>query len=141
MLGERVTHVARILYEHGGEIGERDGALEIRTDSRTLLLDGASDGESLRLRAGAWHDPFEHPLSDENRRYVEQHGRWVRVDCSELERYSELLGKELVEVVPLLNEHGSTGGLRLAVRDRTLWFVVEGDEGHVYWAPPPGFTT
>src|SRR5262245_5812635 len=89
--GRRIASVARILYEHRGSIESPEGPLELRLDDgSTLLLDAEANGERLRVREGPWVDPFL-PLTDENRSYVEHHGKWSRVECSAQPGYSRLL--------------------------------------------------
>lgn len=140
VVGSNLSGIARILYEFDGENEPDDGALELRTEGFIVLLDGSSDGESLRVRKAAWKDPFGEPLSPDNERYVREHGRWRRVDCSDLENYSDFVGREVTEFRTLINEHGRIAGLRLSVPGRTMWFVVQGDECHVRWTHPIGFT-
>lgn len=140
LVGRQITLVSRVLYLHDGEIEPDDGPVEVGGDGYVVLLDGASDGESLRARREAWKDPFEGPLSGENELYVEKHGKWQRVDYSQQEPYAGLVGQRISEIVLLTNEHGRVAGIRLSVPGRTMWFVVEGDECHVRWAHPSGFT-
>lgn len=139
LVGRRLTYVARVLYEYRGEIGADDGAIEVGTDRGVVLLEGDRDGESLRIRAEAWEDPFKEPLSEENRRYVDEHGRWRRVDVSKQQDYRDLIGERITRASLLTNEHGRIGGVRLSISTRDIWFVVEGDECHVRWAHPIGF--
>lgn len=140
LVGKRVVYITRVLYQHGGEIDPVDGPLEIGVDGQVVLLDGAMDGESLRVRDRAWDDPFKEPLTTENLDYVEEHGKWQRVDCSHHKDYEEFVGQVLTEVRLLRNERHRIGGVRLSVHSRSMWFVVEGDECHVHWAHPIGFT-
>ncbi|MEZ4473288.1 MAG: hypothetical protein R3F60_21375 [bacterium] len=140
VVGSKLTGIARILYEFNGEIEPDDGAVELTSEGFTALLEGSGDGESLRVREAAWKDPFEAPLSPDNYRYAQEHGRWRRIDCSTLPNYSDLVGREVTEIRPLANEHGRIAGLRISVPNRTMWFVVQGDECHVRWAHPTGFT-
>jgi hypothetical protein len=140
LVGKRITHVARVLYEYRGEVDPGDGALELGLDGQTLLLDGESDGERLRVSEQPWVDPFEEPLSEENRRFVETHGKWRRVDCSRSDVYSGLLGQVITDACALNNKFGTLAGLRISVPTAGIWFVVDGDESHVYWAQPIGFT-
>lgn len=136
-----VASIARVLYEHGGQLDMSDGPVELRfEDSATLLLDGGSDGETLRTSSSPWRDPFAGKLSVENRAYIQEHGKWTRVDVSNEDAYRDLVGNAVSEVAPLFNEFGRPSGVKLATIDRTLWFVIEGDECHVRWAHPIGFT-
>ena len=139
-VGRRVTGVARIFYEYRGSIDEDDGPLELALDGVPIVLDVAGDGESLQVRKQAWADPFEGPLSEENRLYVEEHGRWRRVDCSRAEPYAGLIGQIVTDSCALLNEFKKVAGVRISVSTGSMWFVVLGDESDVYWAQPIGFT-
>lgn len=139
LVGRRVRRLGRVLYEHRGEIG-CDGPLEIEADGCVVLLDGAGDGESLRIVGRPWIDPFEEPLSKENQGYLYEHGKWQRVDHSHREGYADFIGQVVEEMRLLENEHGRVAGLRLSAAGRSLWFAVEGDECLVHWAQPIGFT-
>lgn len=140
LLGKRIRHVARLLYEYRSEIDSDDGGIEIGTDAGVVLLESDSDGESLRARASPWEDPFREPLSEDNRRYVDEHGKWQRVDVSMQEGYADLVGEPVTGVSLLKSEHGRIAGVRLSVPARSIWVVVGGDECHVRWAHPIGFT-
>jgi len=139
MVGGRITYIARVLYEYAGEIDPDDGAIEIGINDQVLLLDATADGDRLRVREGAWKDPFSEPLSEDNRRHIESHGKWRWVDCSHLNAYAELIGQPITSIAALMNEHGHLAGVRISVSSRSLWFVVHGDECRVYWAQPIGF--
>jgi hypothetical protein len=139
--GKRVRSVARILFEHGGRFDADDGPLELFLDDGTVvLLDGAGDGESLRLRNAHWVEPFEPPLSEENRLFIERHGKWCRVDQSSEPTFSRLVGKVISSVMILVNEFDKVAGVQLSIEGTNLWFVVAADECHVHWLPPLGYT-
>ena len=140
LVGRRIEHIARVLYAHRGVVDYVDGPLEMEVDGRVVLFDGANDGESLRVRDRGWDDPFKDPVSAETREYIELHGRWQRVDCSSHEGFIDLVDQVITDVRLLRNEHGRTAGLTISVAARSVWFVVEGDECHVHWAHPIGFT-
>lgn len=137
--GSRITQLARIFYEFGGEIDTGDGFLEIESEGRVVLMENAADGESLRLQERPWQDPFTGELSKENVQYINEYGRWRRIDCSKEKDYSSFIGQVITKICILENEHGTISGICLSVYNRSLWFVVEGDECHIYWAHPIGF--
>lgn len=140
-IGKRILRISRVLFSRPGSLEPaEDGPLEIEIDGEVLLFDGAPDGESLRLRAGFWEDPFKGSLSMENAQYIKDHGQWRRFDCSNEAYFSDLVGQELADVRPLMNTWGRIGGIRLSVDARSLWLVVECDECHVDWVHPIGFT-
>jgi hypothetical protein len=140
LVGQRVTRIARILYQYRGAIDPGNGPLEIEAAGRVLLLDAKAQGDCLRVRERAWEDPFVEPLSNENRAYVEEHGKWHKVDCSLHDGYSDFISQPLTDIRALENEWRDIAGVRLSVAARSFWFVVEGDECHLYWAHPIGFT-
>jgi len=140
LCGRRITQVARVLFERDGALDARDGAVELHWEEGVVLLDGAADGEGLRVAEAAWQDPFVLPLSPGNQAYVLEHGKWRWVDCSAWEGYRELIGTPVSRVRALANEAGRLAGVYLSVPGRDVWIVVEGDECHVHWVHPIGFT-
>lgn len=141
LLGRTVTRINRILYEYRGEVRSDDGALEFEfSGGGVVRLDGAADGEQLCAVDARWEDPFREPLSAENARYVEEHGRWRRVDCSGLVGYADFIGQPVTAVRILRNRWGRVGGIRISSPNRTLWFAVDSDECRAYWAQPIGFS-
>lgn len=137
--GKSLSRISRILFEHRGELDESDGAVELNAFGEVFLLDGAPDGQSLRLRRQAWIDPFTEPLSAENQSFVQEHGKWVRVDKSDEEKFASLVAKPISRVVALADEHGVISGVRITVEDSSMWVVVQGDECRVFWVHPLGF--
>lgn len=140
LVGQRVTRVSRVLYRYRGAIESDDGPLELEAGGHIVLLEGAGDGECLRVKDGGWEDDFREPLSAENRAFLEECGKWERADCSMQEGYRDFVGHSLSDIRALKNDWGRIGGVRLSVAARSLWFVVDCDECHVYWAHPIGFT-
>lgn len=140
LLGKRIVKLARVFYEYSGVLEREDGALEVVLENATYLLDSESDGERVRIEEGAWIDPFAPPLSDENQRFVEVHGRWRRTDCSQEQPYAQMIGQTIAAAQPLRNFAGTVVGVRLATPGKDLWFIVDSDECRVYWSPPPNFT-
>jgi hypothetical protein len=108
---------------------------------RLARIDGLRSDLRLKVLRGRWDDPFAEPHSPENRAWVEEHGKCVRVDCAAEAPYADFIGRQVTEVRPLLeDEFGSVAGLRLSVAQRSLWFVVRADEDDVFWTPPESFT-
>ena len=140
LIGRRITGVARVFYEYRGLIEEGDGAVELTLDGEPILFEGDGDGERLRVREQAWIDPFEEPLSEENREFVEEHGRWRRVDCSGTKPYADLCAHKIIDACDLVNRFNRVAGVRISVSTASMWFVVDCDESYVFWAHPIGFT-
>lgn len=139
LCGKRLHAVARILFEHAGRIDPGDGPLELYLDDGTVVLfDGSADGEGLRVQYAPWVDPFASPISEENRAYIEQSGKWSRVEQSSDPLFVDLLGEVISSVTILDNEFGREAGVQISIGGKDLWFVVAGDECHVHWTQPIG---
>lgn len=140
LCGKRLRAVARILFEHGGRIDPGDGPLELYFDDGTVVLfEGSADGEGLRVQYAPWLDPFEPPISDENRAYIEQSGKWSRVDQSNDAMFIGMVGELISSVTILENQFGGQAGVQISIGEKDLWFVVAGDECHVHRTQPIGF--
>lgn len=141
LCGKRLRAVARILFEHGGRVDPGDGPLELYLDDGTVVLfDGSADGEGLRFQFAPWVDPFEPPISEENRVYIEQSGKWIRVGQSSDPMFVGMIGEIICSVAMLENEFGRVSGVRISAGVKDFWFVVAGDECHVHWTRPTGFS-
>lgn len=139
--GRRVVALARVYYQYRGEVAEDDGVVELALDDGTIwLLDSAPSGDLLKVTRGAWIDPFAGELSEENRAYVEEHGCWRRFDVSGQAPFAQLVDQVVVDARLLRNQFDDVAGVRLSTSSAALWFVVTGDECHVHWAHPLGYT-
>lgn len=112
-IGEPIQQVRRIHYVFNGRADTDFGPVELTIGSRPYLLDNGSDGESLRITEAAWTDPFVEPLSEENREFVDQAGKWTPFDVSALGNWATLIGEVLTDVEPISNETGKTTGVLL----------------------------
>lgn len=138
--GARISAVARVLFTYRDVVDSDDGPLEFVIDQvGTVLLDGAGDGETLRIKAGPWEDPFAEPLSDENARYVTEFGKWSKFNYSDKEPYRQIVGKVITSLEIIQDDRGSEVGLLMRADDAAIWFVVEFDECRVYWEEPKCF--
>ena len=134
------VRIDRVLCEVAGVVEPGDGPLEVHLeDGAVFVFSGASDGESLRVETQSWTDPFDGATSPENEEFVAKSGKWSRVSVSSEAPYSELIGAKVNAVELLENEFRREAGLAIETEARTLWFVVQGDEDHVFWAFPLGY--
>lgn len=138
--GSRITRIDRVFFQSDGAVDPDDGPIELHLDDGSVFLfDGEPDGETLRVRALSWCDPFEGKLSMENEAFVAESGKWVRVAVSDEAPYNDLINVEVCDVEVLKNRFGNVAGFAIKTSVRTLWFVVQGDEARAYWAAPLGF--
>jgi hypothetical protein len=128
-LGSSVSRIRRLLYVRKGDVNEKAGPLELAFDDASVfLLDGGSDGESLTADQGAWIDPFQDPLSEDNKRFVLESGKWTAFDVSDRPPYSRFIGSELRSVQPITQPSGKVVGARLVFATGTISVRVSADE-------------
>jgi len=137
--GETILGISRLAYVYQDEIDRNDGDVELVTTAGDFLL-GSVNGDDLRVLIGRWEDPFKEPLSEENLAYVHDHGCWRMFDCCETDPYREMIGQQMDEVQLLRNQFDDVAGVMILAGRVAMWFVVYGDECHVYWEKPDDFT-
>lgn len=124
-----ISKVQRILYVLRGTVAAEKGAIEITfRDGYTVFLDAASDGETLAVKPFAWIDRFTEPLSLENRKFVEQSGKWTAFDVSGQPPYSHLIAEPVREVTPIRTPDNKVKGATIRSANGTINVEVEADE-------------
>lgn len=124
----RIARLRRIFYVLGEETDRSKGPLEITFDDGGVeCFDAGADGQTLRVDAKAWTDPFAEPLSAENVEYVRTYGKWAAFDVSEDDEYRAFVG-QLVLRRELIEERGSRVGVLLHTRLGTLAVTTRFDE-------------
>jgi hypothetical protein len=135
-VGSRLADVARVHYEHAGRVDTATGPLELGFEGgRTLVLITGAHGEWLRVDPQKWEDAFPEPLADEDRAYVEAHGKLSRFDARGWPGYAEAVGRPLTGIRWLAREWGAVGGAELAFGPAALTCVSWGDEEYVFPGP------
>lgn len=128
-IGSRIKRIRRIHYVYRGVPDTEFGPLELTFDSGVLLLEVAADGEALRVCTDAWQDPFAGPLSEENRAFVEQSGKWAAFDISAQGAFATLIDDTVASVEPVLAVPGKVTGMILRTGSGGVIRVdVEADE-------------
>lgn len=115
-VGATLQHVRRIHYVFDGRPDTDFGPVEITVGEQVFLFDSGPDGESLRIEEGPWQDPFSEPLSEENREFVDQPGKWTAFDVSTLGLWARLVGEPLADVEAVTNVDGKMTGILLRTR-------------------------
>ncbi len=129
LVGSQITRVRRVHYLYRGVPDTDFGPLELTFGGRAVLFDNAADGETLCVRTKAWEDPFAEPLSEENRTFVEQSGKWAAFDVSAVGAFATLIGDVLASAEPVLAESGHLTGMILRTAGGGVIRVdVEADE-------------
>lgn len=107
---------------------------------QTWTLDTESDGERLRLSNHPWVDPFAGELTQDTKEFIDECGKWSRVNVSEADLYKSWIGKPILNAELLSNEFGTVAGMAISNEKNSLYFVVRGDETHVLSNIPLGFS-
>ena len=112
-LSAPIRRVRRIHYVHDGQPDTDVGPVELTIGERVFLFDNQADGESLRVLEIGWADPFSEPLNAENRRFVQESGKWTAFDVSTIDEWANLIGEPLSGVEAITNDAGKTTGIVL----------------------------
>jgi hypothetical protein len=137
-MGKRVSYVRQIFYTHGHDIDRSDCQLELSMDDSSVLrLSGGTDGQSVVVSFTPWKDVFQEPLSEENREYVERHGKWSIFDTSNEERNREIVHSTITDFCDIVDEHDQRRGVRIHIGHEYLSYIVDSDEGFVSWGEEP----
>lgn len=112
-VGAPIRRVRRIHYVYDGQADTNFGPIELTIGERPFLFDNEADGESLRVTETAWSDPFSEPLSAENRKFVQESGKWTAFDVSMLGQWAKLIDEPLSDVEAITNDAGETTGIVL----------------------------
>jgi hypothetical protein len=129
LTGKVVVGIRRMLYVHKGSIKGSAGPLELTfSDGTSTVFDAGADGESLTVVGGVWIDPFEGPLTEENRTFVETSGRWTPFNMEARVPYSRMIGSRVDQVEAVETPSGKVVGARLRMGDLVLLVTVDSDE-------------
>lgn len=125
LVGKEISGIRRLHYVYQGEVNASDGAIVLTfADDSVLMCDAAADW-TLEFFGAAWVDPFNEPLSEMDRTYVERYGKWSAYDVTNQAPYSWLVGGTVRQAIPQLNELLELTGLLVrtdeAVLDLQLW--------------------
>jgi hypothetical protein len=125
LVGREISRIRRLHYVFRGEANTRDGAIELTfSDGSVVMCDAASDW-TIEFYGAAWVDPFEEPLSESDRAYLDRFGRWSAFDVSDQMPYGWLIGRQVRQSIPQFNDLLELTGLLIrtdvAVLDLELW--------------------
>ncbi|MDT8913752.1 hypothetical protein [Amycolatopsis sp. PS_44_ISF1] len=102
-LGDTLAGVRRIHHALSETVERSVGAVEFRFESgRVLFMDSGPDGESIRMSAEAWVDPFEGAMTPENVEFVKESGKLTAFDTSHQEPFVSLIGTKVVDLAPMM---------------------------------------
>jgi hypothetical protein len=125
LVGREIARIRRLHYLFRDEPNTRDGAIEMTfSDGSVVMCDAAADW-TLEFYGAAWVDPFTEPLSESDRAYLDRYGRWSAFDVSDQMPYSWLIGQQVRQAIPQLNDLLELTGLLIrtdaAVLDLQQW--------------------
>lgn len=83
------------------------------SNGTVVLFDAGADGEALAVSRGAWRDPFAEPLSEVNRLFVREHGKWTAFDISAEPSPALIIGEPITGYEEIRAEDGKFTGVTL----------------------------
>jgi hypothetical protein len=135
-LGDTLAGVRRVHHAVGAIVQRSAGAVEFRFESgRVLLVDSGPDGESIRMSAGAWADPFEGKMTTENVEFVRRSGKPTAFDVSGEEPFASLIGTKVVDLAPMTTLSGKVIGCVVNIDGAFVAVYASFDECHVVRLP------
>ena len=134
-IGVKIVAVHLVQYvEPNGNVEDDDYQLEFLCENNDVLrLATASDGERVAIYRELWKDSFTEPLSEENRKYIRDHGKWAVFNVSEQRPFSDIVGKTIGEMGGLINQFEVLAGVAFFFNDEIICFCVHCDEGKLFW--------
>lgn len=136
MIGRRVVAIEQAFYVFRGAIDQAHCLLQMRLDNGvTVHFWTRADGETVRIVATPWDDPFAEPLSAENRAFVEQSGKWTLFDTSTTPEMAPLRGQRIRQVFLVYDQRGAKRGVQVETGAAVLTYLVSGDEGFIVHGP------
>jgi hypothetical protein len=140
IVGRQLVSASRIVYEFDGVVDVSCGDLELSFEGGEIVsLQCAADGERLTLAPVAWQDPFAPPLSPENEAFVQESGKYIRVDTNTAPPQLPV-GCRLSRYVLIRNRFGTPAGVQLEFAGSAVRFLVECDEAYVMGMDDRRFT-
>lgn len=112
-----------------GRVESDNGPVEVTfSDGSTFLFNVGADGESLRIEEGQWRDPFQEPLSPENREFVERSGKVTAFDVSAKRPYDALIGRTVLDIQPIVGPLNKITGAAIITDAGTIRVTIGADE-------------
>jgi hypothetical protein len=120
LVGRTVTRVRRLHYVYRGETNAVDGPIELAFGDGSVAMIDASADWRLEFYGAPWIDPFQEPISESDRAYVERYGKWAAMDVSGTTPYDRLVGGTIRQATPQINDLMELTGLLVRTDDAVL---------------------
>lgn len=133
--GKRIRAIHLLTYSYQNETNWENTPLQMTfEDDSVIFLRQAGDGETFSISKEAWQDPFAGSLSEEDKQFIQKHGKWELRDMSLQEPFTCLINETVDEVEPIRNEYGKLSGVILNFTEAKgeLKFEIAWDECHVH---------
>jgi hypothetical protein len=132
VIGYSIKSVRRIFYVAQGITEREVGGLElVMSNGVTISLDSGIDGEAVTAKLAPWVDPFSGEMSQENRAWVQEAGKWTVFDVSAEMEYAPLVGSVVLEARLRFSESGNPSGVTFFTANRGIVANTEWDEFEV----------
>lgn len=129
LVGKTIASIRRLFYVFAGRVQSETGPIEVTfSNGSTFLFNVGPDGESLRIEEGHWLDPFQDPLSLENKKFVERSGKVTAFDVSTKRPYDGLIGRTVVDVQPIVGPLNKITGAAFVTEAGAIRITIGADE-------------
>lgn len=99
VVGKTIRAVRRVFYTVKDIVERKEGPLELEFDDGSVILfQSGANGQDLTVRLEPWRDPFAGELSEENRAYVAEYGKWSVFDVSGEHPFADVCGRRVARI-------------------------------------------
>ncbi|WP_123029014.1 hypothetical protein [Mycolicibacterium stellerae] len=102
LVGKTIRSLQRVFYAIGDVVERNEGPLQLEfNDGSVVLFQSGANGRDLTVRSTPWRDPFAGELSEENRAYVAEHGKWSLFDVSGEHPFADVCGRRVARIAEI----------------------------------------
>ncbi|GAB4206673.1 MAG: hypothetical protein OHK0022_33990 [Roseiflexaceae bacterium] len=133
MLGKIISRIRIVTFIYRGGFENDKGDLDLLCEDLSVFRFSSCDGgDLLTVSTEPWVDPYGNFLENKIPLDVSRYGRIGIIDVSENYPYSNLKGKEIVSVHPLISQFNLIAGCYLQLEVGVLCFMTQADEKFIY---------
>ena len=141
-VGRGISHIFRLLHLLDNRVlhPNEGPLLLIFDDNFSLFWDSDTDEETLSIKLFPWDDPFDGPLNDTDKEWVQTWGKEEYIEVSRIVPYCDLIGQTINAINPIFNPNNVLAGAQFLVDDKYLNFYIWG-ECLIVWGRTPSALT
>ncbi|MCA9918169.1 MAG: hypothetical protein KC445_09460 [Anaerolineales bacterium] len=131
--GKQIKGVHLVLFVHKKGRNWNDSLLQITFEDDSLVLLKGDGNDNLIVQRSAWEDAFEGDLSEEDKTFIQENGKWSLFDVSGSQPYTKILKERIQAAHPIRNQFNRLTGVQLQIGDLYLNFVNVADQSRILW--------